>query len=105
MSFTFSEYWEKHADVRLIQQIQAKTGERAGDEESDHTSSEEQEENSRQLPEAGANQAYEKHKQESNSLPKNNDLDSGFDICNKFSVLEQKKTNSMALSSQANYTD
>lgn len=80
------EYWEKHSDVQLVQWIQAKTGEQqaAGD---DFTSSEEEEENSTKVPEADGNQAYEKEKQESSSGPEDSDSDSGFDVCNKFSVL------------------
>jgi hypothetical protein len=86
-SFTFSEYWEKHADVQLVQWIQAKTSEQAaGDEGSDFTSSEE-EENSRKLSEADGNEAYEKDKQKSSSGPEDSDSNSEFDVCNKFSVL------------------
>jgi hypothetical protein len=88
------EYWEKHADVQLIQWIQAKMGEQAvGDDSSDFTSSEEEEEgdNSRQVPVAGGNQAYEKDKQESSSVPEDSSSDSGFGVCNKFSVLDTRR--------------
>lgn len=85
-SFTFSDYWKNHADVQLVQWIQARTREQAaGDEGSDFTSSEDkEEENSRTVPEADGNVAYE---QESSSGPEDSESNSGLDVCNKFSVL------------------
>jgi hypothetical protein len=82
----FSEYWEKHADVQLVQWIQAKTGEQAaGDDFASSSSSEE--EDSRKVQEARGDQAYEKDRQQSNAISEESDSDCRFDVCNKFSAL------------------
>jgi hypothetical protein len=74
ISFTFIEYWDKHADVQLVQWIQAKTGaEQAVDDEAGGYKSEEEEEDD--------------EVEENREVLDASDSDTEFGIRNKFAVL------------------
>jgi hypothetical protein len=100
ISFAFSEYWDKHADVQLVQWIQAKTGEeQATDDGSGYTSEEEDKEEEKEdngggdeeeEVEASNQQPHGKTEHKQGSNLEDSDSDTEFGIGNKFSVLSRE---------------
>lgn len=92
ISFTFSEYWDKHADVQLVQWIQAKTGDgQAADDGTGYTSEEEdKEEEKEDEEEASKQQPHRKTEHKRGSNLEDSDSDTEFGIRNKFAVLSRE---------------
>jgi hypothetical protein len=103
ISFTFSEYWDKHADVQLVQWIQAKAGEeQARDDGSGYTSEEEDKEEEEEKDNDDDDDDEEEEEEASNQQPRgkteskqgsdleDSDSDTELGIRNKFSVLSRE---------------
>lgn len=98
ISFTFSEYWDKHADVQLVQWIQAKTGEEQAtddgsgytSEEEDRVKEEEENDDEEEEVEASNQQPHGKTEHKRGSDLADSDSDTEFGIRNKFSVLSRE---------------
>jgi len=93
ISFTPSEHWDKHADVQLVQWIQAKTGEeQATDDGSGYTSEEEEkkEDNEEEEVKVSNQQPHGKTEHKRGSDLEDSDSDTEFGIRNKFTVLSRE---------------
>jgi hypothetical protein len=94
ISFTFSEYWDKHTDVQLVQWIQAKTDEeQAASGGGCHTLEEDDDDDDDYVEESGEvledsdQQPDGKTEQKRGSDFEDSDSDMEFGIRNKFAVL------------------